>query len=486
MMELKQFLSALDQICEEKGIPKEKVVETVEMALAAAYKKDYGKKGQIIRAKLDMDTGLVKMWQAKLVVDQSMLKEEEIISEIPETESGAEVNLEPEGKILVKRFNESTEEDLSVEAEQKVRFNSERHIMIEEAQATNKKLKSGDEFEIPLEPHQDFGRIAAQTAKQVVIQRIREVERDVVYENFKGKEGQVLSGVVQRVEGDNIFFDLGKTTGVLFSDQRIPGENYYIGQRKRLYLVEVARESRGALIVLSRNHPKLVSKLFEFEVPEIASETVAIKSIAREAGSRTKIAVASTKAEIDPIGACVGQRGTRVQAVINELGGEKIDIILYDADSAKYISHALSPGKVIEVKITDDKRQEAQAIVAEDQLSLAIGKAGQNVRLAAKLTGWRIDIVKYQIEESKQIEESVKGDVVESIEKVDINKIDKKKKTQKSKEKEAEEIKEEVEEVVEIDQNAEQKTNDKAKSEGIIKKLKLKLKIKSKKVKAES
>ena len=485
MMELKQFLSALEQICEEKGIPKEKVVETVEMALAAAYKKDYGKKGQIIRAKLDMETGLVKMWQAKLVVDQSMLKEEEVVSEVSETESGAEVasSSKPEAEVFVKKFNEPVEEDLAVEAEQKVRFNPERHIMVDEAQAENVKLKPGDEFEIPLEPHQDFGRIAAQTAKQVIIQRIREVERDVVYENFKEKEGQVLSGVVQRVEGDNIFFDLGKTTGVLFSDQKIPGENYYIGQRKRLYLVEVARESRGVLIVLSRNHPKLVSKLFEFEVPEIASETVVIKFIAREAGSRTKIAVVSTKAEIDPIGACVGQRGTRVQAVINELGGEKIDIILYDVDPVKYISHALSPGKVIEVKITDDKRQEAQAIVAEDQLSLAIGKAGQNVRLAAKLTGWRIDIVKYRIEEPKQ-EERAKDDVVESTE-VDVGKkVVKKKKTKKSKEKEVEEVKEKIEEVVEIDQNTEQKTNNKAKGEGSIKKLKLK--IKSKKVKAEN
>jgi len=372
-MDKQPFISAVEQICEEKGISKEKVLETIEMALAAAYKKEYGRKGQNVRIKFDLETGQMKVFQIKLVVDESMLKkEDELEEQIPETDE---------------------------EAEKKIRFNPEKHVMADEIKSLKdlpktiktKKFKPGDEIEFPLEVAYDFGRIAAQTAKQVIIQRIREAERDVIYDEYKEKEGQVVSGIVQRIEGNNIFLDIGKTSGVLFPEEQIPGEHYRIGQRLRVYITEVQKDSRGPTISLSRAHPKIVSQLFILEVPEINTGTVKIKSIAREAGSRSKIAVVSTEERVDPIGSMIGQKGTRVQAVINELSGEKIDIIEWSEDPVKFISQSLSPAKVIDVEIDKNKNQ-AKVIVPEDQLSLAIGIKGQNVRLAAKLTGWKIDI----------------------------------------------------------------------------------------------
>ena len=360
-MDTKPFASAIEQICEEKGISEKRVLETIELALAAAYKKEYDRKGQNVKVKFDLKTGQMKISQVKLVVDQTMLK--------PENEENEEI------------IEEETEE-------KKVRFNPEKHIMIEDVK---KKQKPGDEVEFPLEIAHDFGRIAAQTAKQVIIQRIREAERDAVYEEYKEKEGQIVSGIVQRIERGNVFLDIGKTTGVLFFEEQIPRENHRTGQRIKAYIIEVQKDSRGPSIILSRAHPKMVSHLFELEVPEIASGTVEIKSIAREAGSRSKIAVASTEERVDPIGSMIGQKGTRVQAVINELGGEKIDIIEWSEDPVKFISQSLSPAKVINVKV-DKKKNEAKITVPEDQLSLAIGIKGQNVRLAAKLTGWKIDI----------------------------------------------------------------------------------------------
>ncbi len=254
-----------------------------------------------------------------------------------------------------------------------------------------KEYKPGDEIEFPLEVDREFGRIAAQTAKQVIIQRIREAERESVYEEYKEKVGQIVSGIIQRIEGNNIFFDIGKATGVLFPEEQIPQEYYKIGQRLRLYITDVQKDSRGSIINLSRAHPKMVSQLFALEVPEITSGTVEIKSIAREPGSRSKIAVESKEERVDPIGSMIGQKGTRVQAVINELSGEKIDIVEWSEDPIKFISASLSPAKVLDVKI-DNKKKQAEVIVPEDQLSLAIGIKGQNVRLSAKLTNWRIDI----------------------------------------------------------------------------------------------
>ena len=253
-----------------------------------------------------------------------------------------------------------------------------------------------------LESKDNFGRIAAQTAKQVIIQRIREAERETIYDEFKTKEGEVVSGIVQRVERGMVFVDVGKTAGILFPEEQIPGEFYRIGQRLRILILEVQKDAKGPGIILSRANSKMLAKLFEMEVPEIASGAVEIKSIAREAGSRSKVAVNSTEEGVDPIGSCVGQKGTRVQAVINELGGEKIDIIEWSQDSAKFIANALSPAKVLNVQANQEQRV-ARVEVPEEQLSLAIGKKGQNVRLAAKLAGWKIDVIGAQkVEESAQ------------------------------------------------------------------------------------
>ena len=369
-MDLKQFSIAIDQISEEKGIPREQIIETIEMAIAAAYKKDYGQKGQNIKVEFNPETGDIKVFQVFLVVDESMLRKEEEKKEAQKKE-------------------EKKEKDQ--EDEKKIRFNPLKHMMIEEAKKIDKNVKPGDEIKIELEPHIDFGRIAAQTAKQVIIQRIREAEREVVYEEYKNKEGEIVSGVVQRIEKGTVFIDIGKTNGILFPDEQIPGEHYRIGQRLRVYILKIEREPKGTNVYLSRAHPKMVSKLFAIEVPEIAAGTVEVKAIAREAGSRTKIAVSSNEEGVDPVGSLVGQKGTRVQTVINELNGEIIDIIEWDEDPAKFIANALSPAKVLDVEL-DEKKHEALAIVPEDQLSLAIGQQGQNVRLAAKLVGWKIDV----------------------------------------------------------------------------------------------
>ena len=366
-MDLKQFASALGQISEEKGISPEKVLETIEIALAAAYKKEYGEKGQIVRAKFNPKTGDVKFSQIKIVVDQSMLK--------PEGEEEKEISAEPEE-----------------EGEKKIRFNAERHIMLDEAKKTKKDIMVGDEIEFLLETHEDFGRIAAQTAKQVIVQRIREAEREAVWNEYKDKEGELASGIIQRIEPHNIFIDLGKTVAVFPGEEQVFGERYYVGTRMKFYILSVNSDPKGPGIVLSRSHPKMISRLFELEVPEIGAGTVEIKSIAREAGNRTKIAVTSNEEGIDPIGSCIGQKGTRVAAVISEIGGEKIDIIEWSEDPDVFVSNAMSPAKVIKIE-TAPRRHTAKVFVPEDQLSLAIGKAGQNVRLAAKLTGWKIDVV---------------------------------------------------------------------------------------------
>lgn len=371
MFNTKEFAAAINQIAEERGVPAEKIWETIESAIAAAYKKEYGEKGQMIKAKLDRVSGELRFWQVKQIVDQKMIYSEEELAEMKE--KAAPLGGEP-------RSDES----------ERVRFNPERHIMFEEAKKENPEIKAGEDLEIPLETKEDFGRIAAQTAKQVILQKIREAEREGVLLEFKSKEGEIVSGIVQRIEGRNVFFDIGKTLGILPKEEQIPGEFYRPGQRLKVFILKVEETSRGPAIFLSRAYPRFVSKLFELEVPEIAQKQVEINSIAREPGSRTKIAISSLAEGIDPIGAAVGQRGTRVQTVIQELGGEKIDIIKYSQTPEEYIANALSPAKVLEVKILP--KNKALAVVPEDQLSLAIGKEGQNVRLAAKLTGWKIDV----------------------------------------------------------------------------------------------
>ena len=374
MLDIKNFTAAIAQIAEEKGIPKDKVFETIETALAAAYKKDFGEKGQIVKAKLDPESGSVKFWQVKQVVTEEMIYSEEELAEIQQKREKAA----PEGG--EPRPDESG----------RVRFNPEKHIMLAEAKKIKPDIKAGEDLETVLEAKEDYGRIAAQTAKQVILQRLKEAERDSVFSEFKSKEGEILSGIVQRVESMVVFMDIGKTLGIMPREEQIPGEFYRPGQRLKVYLLNVEENPRGPVIVVSRAYPKLLSKLFELEVPEVSSGAVVVKSVAREAGSRSKIAVVSTAEGVDPIGSMVGQRGTRVSAVINELGGEKIDIIQWDENPEQYVANALSPAKVLEVRVLPKNR--ALAVVARDQLSLAIGKEGQNVRLAAKLTGWKIDV----------------------------------------------------------------------------------------------
>jgi N utilization substance protein A len=265
-------------------------------------------------------------------------------------------------------------------------------MLLKDAKKIKKGAKVGDIIELELEPQSEYGRVAAQTAKQVIIQRIREAERDSMFQEYKNKEGEIVSGSVQRIEGRNVYIDLGKSVGVLFPSEQVRGEMLRIGQRVKVFLHRVESDPKGPGITLSRTHPDMVKKLFELEVPEIFTGTVQIKSIAREAGSRTKMAVTSDEEGIDPIGSCVGQKGIRVQAVIEELGGEKIDIIEWDEKPEKFIAASISPAKVLSVVLNEDRR-EAKVTVPEDQLSLAIGKQGQNVRLAAKLTGWKIDMI---------------------------------------------------------------------------------------------
>lgn len=376
-MEQKQFALAINQICEEKGIPKEKAMEIVAAALAAAYKKDYGEKGQVIEAEFNEMTGEVRAFQVKVVAEDNRDEFDE--EEAVETVSQATV----------------AEQEASIgdeEEEVRVRFNPEKNITVKEARFYKKDAQLGDEVRIELPTQSEFGRIAAQTAKQVMIQKIREAEKEAVYAEFKDKENEVVSGTVQRIEGRNVFVDIGKAVGVLYPTDQINGERYNIGQRLKVYIARVSQDTKEANLILSRTSEKIVEKLFELEVPEIYAGTVEIKAVAREAGSRSKVAVASGEEGVDPVGSCVGQRGSRIQTIIGELGGEKIDIIEWDADMAKYLKHALAPAKVADIDLNEEKKV-ARAYVDEDQLSLAIGRQGQNVRLASKLTGWTIDVI---------------------------------------------------------------------------------------------
>lgn len=354
--------SALEQLEVERKIPREKIIDAIEQALAAAYKKDYGKKGQIIRASIDIETGKMEFNQIKIVVDDT----------------------------LVRMTSEDEEEEIS-EDDERVRFNEEHHILIADAKKIKSGVQPGEELIFPLETKEDYGRIAAQTAKQVIIQKIREAERGAIIDEYGTKEGEIINGFVSKVERGIVYIDFNRATGIILPEEQIPGEFYRRGERIRAYLYQVEETPRGVNLKLSRTHPQLIEGLFAMEAPEIASGVVEIKSIAREAGSRSKIAVFSNDEHVDPVGSCVGQKGIRVTTVMSELNGEKIDIIPWSPNPETYIASAISPANVIGIKVMDEEHK-AILEVANDQLSLAIGKGGQNVRLAAKLTGWRIDI----------------------------------------------------------------------------------------------
>lgn len=383
MFDLKVIHSVLGQMEEERGIPKAKVIDAIEQALATAYKKEYGKKGQIIRAKFDIDSGKVEFSQVKIVVDENTVSMES-------NEEGSE-------------DSPSTEEDF------RPRFSPEHHILLEDARKIKKDANLEDEIVFPLEEKEGYGRISAQTAKQVIIQKIREAEKVSVLEEYGKKEGEIVSGIVQRIERGNIFIDLGRSTGILPYDEQIPGERYKQGERIRAYLYQVEETPRGIFLRTSRAAPQFLEALFKAEVPEIDQGAVEIRGIAREAGSRSKIAVYSKDEHIDPVGSMVGQRGVRVSTVMTGLGGEKIDIIEWSEDPEKFIEDAMSPAKILSVEVIEDEHR-AVVEVSEDQQSLAIGKGGQNVRLAAKLTGFKIDIKSHQGEylnpESEDVEVS--------------------------------------------------------------------------------
>lgn len=432
-MDLKAFSRAVAQIAEEKAIPQEKIIEVVEASIAAAYKKEYGKKGQIVKAEFDPKSGDAVFWQIKIVVDQEMIYSEEELEELrsrrddlKETESG----------------------HIEGEEQKKIVFNPDKHIMIDEARAIVPDIEVGQDLKLPLPAQIDFGRIAAQTAKQVLLQKIKEVERDAVMSRFQTREGEIVSGVVQRIEPRAIVLDIGRAYALLPKEEQVPGEFYRPDQRIKVYLLKVEDSPKGPTIIVSRAHPKLITKLFELEVPEIGNGQVKIMSIAREAGYRTKIAVASSIEGVDPIGAMVGQRGTRIAVVINELGGEKIDVVEHSEDNDKFIANALSPAKVIEVRSMP--KNVALVIVPKDQLSLAIGKGGQNVRLAAKLTGWKIDI-KVVNEDGEVIEVNADGEIVKKDEELieEVENLESENQNQEILEENNQEIKEDEEQATE-------------------------------------
>lgn len=366
----KDYLLALDQIEEEKGISREAILETLEKALIKSYEKNFDNKANV-EVEIDRDTGEIKVFSMKEVVEEPS----DTIVEISELE----------------------------------------------AKSLNSIYSIGDIVAVEVTP-KNFGRIAAQTARNIVIQKIKDFEREAIYEDFVDRDRELINGVIQRIENGNLFIDLGKTEGIVPISEQVPTEKYHINDRMKFFIKEIRNTPKGAQIILSRSSKELITRLFELEVPEIADGTVEIQSIAREAGSRTKIAVFTNEEEIDPVGACVGFKGTRVKTIVDELNGEKIDIIVYSKDYSEFISNSLSPSEVLKV-ITVDEEKTALVVVPEDQLSLSIGKEGQNVRLAAKLTNWKIDIIgnnEYQDRLENGTLDELLPEAKENLDKVDI------------------------------------------------------------------
>ena len=355
------FLDALRALAKEKGVDEDFLFDAIEAALISAYKRNFGS-AQNVRVVLDRHTGAYHVYAIKTVVDEV--------------------------------------------------FDDVQEISLAQARTINEDYEEGDTIEIEVTPA-NFGRIAAQAAKQVVVQRVREAERGIIYEEFMSREGDIVNGLVSRVENRNVFIDLGKTEAILMPAEQIAGETYEHGDQIKAYIVEVKRTSRGPQIVVSRTHPGLLKRLFELEVPEIQEGIVEIKSVAREPGMRSKIAVWSREEDVDPVGSCVGHKGLRVQAIVDELGSEKIDIVKWNEDSAKFIANALSPAEVVSVAVNEDEKV-SRVVVPDYQLSLAIGKEGQNARLAAKLTGWKIDIKSETQAKDDVLDESMNEVAVES------------------------------------------------------------------------
>ncbi len=348
------FLLAITQLSAEKNLPKEVVIGAVEAALVSAYRKDNFAANQNISVKIDPATGRVRVWAEKAVVESPS--------------------------------------------------DRRREVSLDEARQIRPDVQIGDTVEVEATPR-NAGRIAAQTAKQVILQRLHEAEHSAIFEEYSGREGDIVTGLVRRIEPRQIFIDLGRTEAILPAVEQVPTERYRLGQRLKVYLLEVARTNKGPRVVVSRSHPNMLRRLFELEVPEVYNGAVELKSIAREAGYRSKVAVAARQEGIDPVGCCVGLRGIRIQNIVNELNGEKIDVVMWSPDISAFITNALSPAQVLRVRL-DGEQEAATVIVPDKQLSLAIGKEGQNVRLAAKLTGRRIDIKSASEAEAERVVEA--------------------------------------------------------------------------------
>jgi transcription termination/antitermination protein NusA len=405
------IVQAIKQICDEKKLSAEAVLETVEAALAAAYRKDFGEKNQNVKIVFDPESGNMRAFDVKTVVPNELyvayMKEEEDRKKA--AEEAAALGIKPEDRKEEKRIEPvapssaegkpALNPDGTPIAEEPV-YNPKMNLSLAQAREIKKDAQEGDELKLELEIPSAFGRMAAMTAKQVITQRLREAERTNVYNEMKEQEGELVAGVVQRHEGRMVLVDLGRTTGVMPPEEQISTEHYNPGDRVKVFVVAVNVTQRGPQVIVSRASEEIVRKLFSLEIPEVASGVVAVHAVAREAGSRTKVAVSSKETNIDPIGSCIGQRGTRIQTIISELGGEKIDVIQWDEDAQKFIAMALAPAKVSKVEL-DAASGTANVTVGTDQLSLAIGRGGQNVRLASRLSGWKINI----IEENKPIAE---------------------------------------------------------------------------------
>lgn len=375
MINIKQFQNLIEEISEDKDLDENEVKQTILAALAAAYKKDFRYKEERVESKLDPTGRLVEFYLVKTVVSDD---------------------------------------------DQEIKFNPYRHIKFSEALKINPSVKVGEEIRIPLENKENFSRIATQTAKQVIIQKLREITKNKIYEEFKNKEGKIISGIIQKVDQKIVYVNLGKTIGCMFRSETIPGEFYRIGNRMRFYIYAVEKTSKGVEVYLSRAHPLFISSIFSFEIPEISEGLIEIKGVVRMPGVRSKIAVKSNIENLDPVGACIGPKGARVLSISNELNGEKIDIIQYSDDPVQYVINALSPAKVISAEILP--KRTIKVYVSEDQLPIALGKNGQNIKLAAKLTGWQID-VRLAEEPEKEIEGGIAKIEAEEINNKEINEI---------------------------------------------------------------
>lgn len=379
---MSELSNAIKQVCEEKNLEYDTVVSTIELALAAAYRKDYGEKNQNIKVKFDVNTGNSEIFDVKTVVEN--LPEQEEAEMLQRLYGPQDKNAKEEPAYV--------EPELDADGQEIRKFNPKTDIQLKEAAILKSGVKIGDEIITELPIPESYGRMAAQTAKQVIIQKLREMERDMIFSEFKDKEGEVVSGVVQRREGRLVFVDLGKVIGILPAEEQIYGERYNVGDRVKVYVKEVREGHKGPEVILSRRSEEILRKVFYLEIPEIANGLVELKAVAREAGSRSKVAIYTEAENVDPVGSCVGQRGARIQTIISELGGEKVDIIEYSEDPAKFIANALAPAKINDIELNETEHK-AIVKVSSDKLSLAIGKSGQNVRLAAHLTGWKIDII---------------------------------------------------------------------------------------------